>query len=190
MARGKLRHEVRARREALGIADARLGPNVDLSANYRGVTSIDDGTTLDDGAIFLKLRFPLYSGGVIQAQLRQELAKLSEAKFRLRGAERRSLAQVERAVLSLKAAGPQIVAARRAVRQAEESLRVERQKFARGRSASNDLLLAEEALLRARTALAAALADSRIAQASFNFAVGKEPVPIDSSPNSRRGLPN
>ncbi len=185
-----LRHEVRARQEAVGVADARLGPNVDLSANYRGVTGIDDGTTRDDGAIFLKLRFPLYSGGIIQAQRRQELAKLSEAKFRLRGAERRALAEVERAVLSLKAADPQIVAARRAVRQAEESLRVERQKFAQGRGTSNDLLLAEEALLRARTALAAALSDSRIAQASLNFAVGKEPVPIDSSPNSRRGLPN
>lgn len=185
-----LRHDVRARQEALGVADARLGPIVDLSANYRGVTGIDDGTTLDDGAIFLKLRFPLYSGGVIQAQRRQELAKLSESKFRLRGAERRALAEVERAVLSLKASDPQIVAARRAVKQATESLRVERQKFGQGRGTSNDLLLAEEALLRARTALAAALADSQIAQASLDFAVGKEPIPIDSSTSSRRGLPN
>lgn len=184
-----LRHEVRAQREAVGISDARLGPALDLKAGYRGVTGIDDGTTRDDATIFLQLRFPLYSGGVLEAQRRQELAKLRESEFRLRDAERRTLAEVERAVLDLRAAGPQVEAARRAVDQGTESLRVERQKLAEGRGVSNDLLLAEEALLRARTEIAAALAQSQIARAALNLAVGEAPVPIESPSSRSTGVP-
>lgn len=176
-----LRHDVQAQREALGIADARFGPTVDLKAGYRGVTGVDDGTTRDDAAIFLQLRFPLYSGGVLEAQRRQDAAELRRVEFRLQDAERRALGEVNRAMLDLKAAAPRIEAARRVVEQAEESLRVERQKFAQGRGTSNDLLLAEEALLRARTQLAAALTDSQLSRAELNLAIGKDPVPVPAS---------
>lgn len=184
-----VRHEVQAQREAVGIADARLGPTVDLNAGYRGVTGVDDGTTRDDATIFLKLRFPLYSGGVLEARRRQELAKLREAEFRLRDAERRVLGETDRAVLDLRAAGPKVEAGQRAVGQGTASLRVERQNLAEGRGVTNDLLLAEEALLRARTELAAALADSQIARAALNLAVGEAPVPIDSPPGPSGGVP-
>jgi outer membrane protein TolC len=182
-----LRHDVRARKEAVGVADAGLGPTVDLKAGYRGVTGIDDGTTRDDATVFLRFRFPLYSGGVLEAGRRAELAKLREAEFRLQDAERRALADVQRAVLDLRAADPRVEAASRAVRQAEESLRVERQNFTQGRGTSNDLLLAEEALLRARTGLAAALADSQIARAALDLATGKDPVPTASAPGAPKG---
>ena len=82
-------------------------------------------------------------------------------------------------MLDLNAADPQIRAATRAVEQAEESLRVEREKFTQGRGTSNDLLLAERALLGSRTELAAALSDSQIAQAALNLAVGNDPVAIE-----------
>ena len=182
-----LRHKVRAWKEAVGVADAGLGPTVDLKAGYRGVTGIDDGTTRDDATIFLQFRFPIYSGGVLEAQRRAKLAKLRESEFRLQDGERRALAEVQRAVLDLRAAAPRVDAARRAVRQAEESLRVERQNFTQGRGTSTDLLLAEEALLRARTGLAAALSDSQIARAVLNLATGKDPVPIASPPRAPKG---
>ena len=76
-----------------------------------------------------------------------------------------------------------IQAARRAVGQAGESLRVEREKFSRGRGTSNDLLLAEEALLRARTELAAALADNLIALAELRLASGYDPVDVAPGPD-------
>jgi outer membrane protein len=174
-----LRHEVRSKKEAVGIADARLGPTASFNANYRGVTGIDDGTTLDDGGLFLKFRMPLYSGGILRANRRKALAKLREAELRLRDAERRALGQLERAGLDLKSSVPRIRAARRAVSQAGESRRVEREKFTLGRGTSNDLLIAEEALLRARTELAIALADSQIAGAALNLAAGETPVPVE-----------
>lgn len=185
-----LRHDVEAQKQALGISESSLGPTVDLKAGYRGITGIDDGTTRDDATIFLQLRLPLYSGGILEARRRAALAKLQEAKYRLRDAERRALAEVQRAVLVLKAAAPRIEAGKRAVQQAKESLRVERQNFSQGRGTSNDLLLAEEALLRARNGLAAALADSQIASAALNLATGNDPVAIDTVPAPAKGAGN
>jgi len=176
-----LRKEMGAQREAVGIADSRLGPSLDLKAGYRGVTGIDDGTTRDDAILLLQFRMPLYEGGVFRAQRRKALAQLRQTELRLRDAERRALAEVARAVLDLKAADPRNRAAVRAVEQAQESLRVEREKFAQGRGTSNDLLLAERALLSSRTELAAVLSDSQIAQAALNLAVGNDPVATASS---------
>ena len=178
-----LRHEVRAKREAVGVARAQLGPKVDFTASYRGVTGIDDGITKDDAGLFVNLRIPLYAGGVFRAQTRKASGELREVQLRLRDAERRALAELERAALDLAAAEPRIRAARRAVGQAEESLRVEREKFAQGRGTSNDLLLAEEALLRSRTELAAALADSQIAWAALKLAAGEDPVSVTAAPS-------
>jgi len=176
-----LRQEVRAQKEAVGIAGSRLGPSLDLKAGYRGVTGIDDGTTVDDATLLLQFRVPLYEGGVFRAQRRKALAQLRQTELRLRDTERRTLAEVARAVLDLKAADPRNRAAVRAVEQAQESLRVEREKFTQGRGTSNDLLLAERALLSSRTELAAVLSDSQIAQAALNLAVGNDPVATASS---------
>jgi len=179
-----LRHEVRALREAVGIAAARLGPSVDLKASYRGVTGVDDGTTRDDAILGVELRIPLYAGGVLRSQKRKALVQLKEKELRLQAAERRARAELERAALDLATSAPRIAAAQRAVDQGRESLRVEREKFGQGRGTSNDLLLAEEALLVARTQLAAALADSQIARAALRFAVGEDPagVSVESLP--------
>jgi outer membrane protein len=128
--------------------------------------------------LFVEFRIPLYEGGVLRARKRKALIQLRETEQRLQAAERGALGELERAVLDLKASEPRIQAARRAVQLAEESLRVEREKFAQGRGTSNDLLLAEEALLRARTELAVALADSQIALAALKFATGEDPVSV------------
>ena len=178
-----LRQEVGARREAVGIAESRLGPSLDLKAGYRGVTGIDDGTTRDDATLYLQFRMPLYEGGVLRAQRSKALAQLRQAELRLRDAERRALAEVARAVLDLQTADPRSKAAARAVEQAEESLRIEREKFAQGRGTSNDLLLAERALLGSRMELAAVLSDSQIARAALNLAVGNDPVATSQGNN-------
>lgn len=184
-----LRAQVSAQREALAGARAELGPRLDLKAGYRGVTGVDDGITRDDASIFLQFRMPLYTGGTLPARVTEERATLRETELRLQRAERRAMAEVERAVLDLATAEPRIAAARQALSQAEESLRVEREKLAQGRGISNDLLLAEEALLSARTELGAALADSRIARAALNLAIGEDPVPIPSAPGLPSGVP-
>ena len=110
------------------------------------------------------------------AQRRKAIWQLRQTELRLRDAERRALGEVERAAIDLKNADPQSKAAARAVEQAQESLRIEREKSAQGRGTSNELLLAERALLGSRTELAAVLSDPQIAEAALNLAVDNDPV--------------
>ena len=55
---------------------------------------------------------------------------------------------------------------------ADEVLRIDRQRFREGRGTSSDLLLSEESVLRAKTNMAAILADSPIAAAALRLATG------------------
>jgi len=173
-----LRQALRARREAAGVAKSSLLPSLNLKAGYRVVTGFNDGVTKDDPSLFLRFRMPIFDGGVLEARKRRALGEVTAAELRLRDGERRALGEVQRALLDLRTTGPRLLAARRAVAQGRETVRVERAKFAGGRGTSNDLLLAEEALLKTRTELALVLADNQIAAAALRLAVGDSPVPI------------
>ncbi len=172
-----LRREVDAQRERIGVAVARAGPTVDASVFYGAATGED--ATSNDAKFRLNFRLPLYSGGVLSAKQRREEARLRALEAKLEAVERRALAEVERAAIELSSTKARLDAGRRAVAQAEEALRVESQKFREGRGTSNDLLLAEEVLVRARTELAAAVSDSRIAFAALQFASGELDAPTE-----------
>lgn len=170
-----LRREIEAQRRRVGIAKARRLPSVDAAAVYGFATGEDETGT--DAKFFLKFRLPIFTGGVLGARQRKAVARLKQLETRLGAAERTALAEVERAMLDIPSAQARMTAGWRAIAQAEESLRVEREKFRQGRGTSNDLLLAEEALLRVRTGYAAAVADSQIALASLLLATGEMSVP-------------
>lgn len=180
----KLREDVRAQMSAVKIAAGEFGPNVNLKARYRGATGIADGITKDAGGFVVELRIPLYDG-VLLAGKRKAAAQLRVLELRLRSAERRALFEVQRAILVYHSSGIKINAARRAVGQGVIAIRAERRRFAEGRGTSNDLLLAEDAYLRARTQLAAALAERQIAVAALKFAIGEDPVAI-TAPTQRK----
>ncbi|MCH9003597.1 MAG: TolC family protein, partial [Planctomycetes bacterium] len=163
--------------ERIGISKARAGPSVDASVIY-GANTGEDRTT-DDAKFLLQFRLPLYAGGVLEARKRREMKKLRQLEMKLQAAERQALADVERALIELSSSKSRLDAGSRAVALAEEALRVENQKFKEGRGTSNDLLLAEEALLRAKTAIAAAISDNRIAFAALRFASGELDVPSE-----------
>ncbi|GMQ77267.1 MAG: TolC family outer membrane protein [Gammaproteobacteria bacterium] len=173
-----LRREVDAQRRRVGIAKSRMLPSIDASAYYGGATG-NSGTSTDDAKIFIFFRYPLYSGGELSAAKRREAAKLMQLMARLDAQERDALAEVDQFLVELSSTRARLVAGRRAIIQADEALRVERQKFSGGRGTSNDLLLAEEALLRAKTEVAAIKADSQIAVAALRLATGQLRAPVE-----------
>jgi len=175
-----LRQALQARRAAAGIAKSSLLPSLNFKARYRVVTGFNDGVTKDDPSLFLRFRMPIFDGGVLEARRQRALGEVTAAELRLRDGERRALGEVQRALLDLRTTGPRLLAERRAVAQGRETVRVERAKFASGRGTSNDLLLAEEALLKTRTERARVLADNQIAAAALRLAVGDSPVPAKS----------
>jgi len=173
-----LRREVDAQRRRVGIAKSRMLPSLDASAYYGGATG-NSGTTTDDAKIFVFFRYPLYSGGELSAAKRRESAKLMQIMARLDAAERNALAEVDQSLVELSSTGARLAAGRRTITQADEALRAERQKFNSGRGTSNDLLLAEESLLRARTEVAAITTDSQIARAALLLATGQLRAPVE-----------
>jgi len=88
---------------------------------------------------------------------------------------------VDRSLIELASARARLDTGQLSVRLAQEALRIERQKFQRGRGTGNDLLLAEEVVLRARTEFAAAQADSQLALATLRFATGQIEQAIDGN---------
>ncbi len=177
-----LRRQVAQRRAELAIAASRLGPSVTLKGTYRGVTGLESGITRDDASVLLEIRTPLFDGGVLQGRKAQAQAELSRARLRLRSAQRKALAELNQALADLAATEPRLIAAEEGLGQARESLRVEREKFAQGRGTSNDLLLAEEAVLKSRTNRTAVLADSQIAAARVRLAAGLPVISTSGAP--------
>ena len=170
-----LHQQIEAQRQRVGIARSRQLPKLDASAVYGFATGEDK--TGQDAKFLLNLRIPLYTGDVLPARKRKAIARLRQLETRLIAAERTVLAEVERAVIDVASAQARMTAGWESITQADETLRVEREKFQQGRGTGNDLLLAEEVLLRARTQYAAAVADSQIATASLRLAAGDIDVP-------------
>src|SRR5690606_24798713 len=111
-------------------------------------------------------------GGRLRAQIARERARLTAAQQRVRKLEQDIRLQVETAVLNAISARERIRVTQKSVAEAEESLRIERQKYDLGKGAIVDVLDAQSALLNAQTNYYRALSDFHIAQAQIQLAAG------------------
>jgi outer membrane protein len=111
---------------------------------------------------------------------RADQARLAESRFQ----QRRSSAlqdhmaqsvrlQVQKACLDLQTAGQRIEVNQQAVRQAEESLRIIRNRYEAGLTTITDLLRAETAVTQAKTNFLRALFDQRVSAANLELQVGR-----------------
>ncbi len=130
--------------------------------------------TADLGRIGVMLELPLFEGGRTRATVARERANLGAARERLRELELRIRLEVESAAVSIHSSSQRIRATAKASEQAEESLRIERQRYELGRGSITDVLDAQSALLEAQTSHYRSLADYRTALALLVLAVGEE----------------
>jgi outer membrane protein len=121
----------------------------------------------------VSLRWNLFNGF-------SDKARIEEAGFSLRRteAEREHAGsairlEVRRAWADMRSAGQRIEVAKAAVAEAEESLRITRNRYSAGLSNVTDLLRNETALLESRTRHLAAVHDQRIAAAMLELASGR-----------------
>lgn len=136
-----------------------------------GATKAGDDSE-DVGELGLSMDIPIFQGGQITARVKGERAKLESARERLRRLELQIRLEVESALLNLDSAAERARTLRKAVEQAEESLREERQKYDVGKGTIVDVLDAQSALLEAQTNYYRALADIRVARAQIDLATG------------------
>jgi outer membrane protein TolC len=81
--------------------------------------------------------------------------------------------QVQKAYLDLETAGQRIEVSQQATRQAEESLRIIRNRYEAGLTTVTDLLRAETAVTQARTNFLRALFDQRVSAANLELQTGR-----------------
>ncbi len=120
----------------------------------------------------VSLRWNLFNGFADRARIDEARFGLQRARAVEKEAESQIRLHVRRAYADFRAAEQRIEVARAAVAQAEESLRITRNRYESGLSNVTDLLRTETAVLEARTRRLNAVYDQRMAAVSLALASG------------------
>lgn len=118
------------------------------------------------------LRWNLFNGFADRARIEEAGQALARARAEQRQIESAVSLQVRQAYNEWKAAQERIQTAEAAVAQAEENLRIVRNRYESGLNTVTDLLRSETALLEARLRRLTAVHDQRLAAAALELAAG------------------
>jgi outer membrane protein TolC len=176
------RAALEAQAEAVDAARAGRWPTVVLQGAYGGrwaANPTDRPAGLDRaddvGRVGIAVDVPIFDGGRIKAKVREQREKFAAAQERLRKLEMQVRLDVEAAVLTIDSAAERVTATEKAVEQARESLRIEREKYDLGKGSISDVLDAQSALLDTQTSYYRSLADHSVALAQLKLATGVQP---------------
>jgi outer membrane protein len=166
-----------AQRRLVEAAGGESGLSVSLVGSYEQRAAFGSTTGAGDqrddlGRVGFAVSIPLFDGGRIAAKVREESADLARMDEELRQLEIAVRLEVETAVLEMQSAREQIDAVSQAVGQAEEGLRIERQKYELGRGTIVDVLDAQSAHLEMQTSYYRALAAAQVAGARLRLVMG------------------
>lgn len=159
-------------RKAVQSARGAFLPSVDLQAAYELNHFNPTANGQDNWSVGVVLSFNLFRGGADRARLVEASAEVERVRaLRVRQASAIRL-EVQRATREVRAAREQVAVGARAVGQAEERLRISRDRYEGGLSTIVDLLAAESALMEARGNRAAALIRHNVSLAALELALG------------------
>ena len=123
-------------------------------------------------AFGVSLRWNLFNGYADKARIDEAAHAVAGAKAREREMTAAVQLQVREAHAAVESAGERIEVATAAVAQAEESLRITKNRYEAGLATVTDLLRTETAVVESRTRKLAAIYDQRIAAAMLEMAAG------------------
>jgi len=172
--------DFRIKASELGVKAAKAGfyPQVYLSGNYyylrpnpRYMPALDNfKRTWDLG---ISVSFDVWNWGQTKSQAEQAKAQLAQARDARQLLEDQAVLEVTQSRLMLVQARERMKLAAQAAGQAEENLRVTRERFKQGVALNTDVLDADVALLRARMNRVQAAIDLVLAQARLEKALGR-----------------
>ncbi len=165
--------KIDAQQKNVDIAQARRLPEVSFRASYGNQWAADSHDENEVGEVGVFATIPVFEGGRIEARIRRERSRLRAQRERLREVELRIRLEVETATSNIESTRARVGVMQKAVEQAKESLRIERDKYDLGKGAIVDVLDAQAALLNSQTNYYRALADYNTALAQFRLAVGE-----------------
>ena len=128
----------------------------------------------DVGRVGLVLEVPLFEGGQVDAEIREQRATLAAAQERLRLLDLQVRLEVETALRNVESSSERAAAIKKSIAQANESLRIEQQKYNLGKGVIVDVLDAQSALLESETTYYRVLAEYHTAVAQLKLAMGAE----------------
>ncbi|WP_084058140.1 TolC family protein [Desulfacinum hydrothermale] len=128
----------------------------------------------DTWAAGIQATLPLFRGGAVRASIRQARLRERQARERLRGVELQIREEVERAHARLTDSAERLQVTRSSVDVAQETLRIEQDKYRAGKNTINDVLDAQAALLQAQVEYSQAQVDAQLALLQWRKAVGED----------------
>lgn len=146
-------------------------PSVHLVGNYE-ISSEDFDETNDNYTVGAMLRFNLYSGHNLQSKIWEANARLRQVRAARQELELAVAVQVKKAFLQAGSSWHRIKVAQGAVTQAEEGLRIVRNRYENGLYTIVNLLDAELALQQARSNHLRSLHDYKVATTQLLLAAG------------------
>lgn len=160
-----LQNEVAAAGKSLTAARGEFWPRLDLRGTYGGRWAAGDtveqpgaSDAEDVGIIELQMEMPLFAGGEISARVARARAEQAALQERLRELKLKIRMEVQNARDAIKAAAKRVQTTKAAIAEAEEALYIEQLKYGLGKGTIVDVLDSQDALLRARTNHARAMA--------------------------------
>lgn len=153
-------------------ARSELGPKAGLFGGYeRDAQSLGGpaGTNWVAGA---RVEINLFAGGADRARMAEAAAEANKARHNLEWMRSGVMLEVRQAFLDAEAAAQRAAAARDAVEQAREGLRIVKNRYEAGLTSITELLRAQTAQLEARTGYLAALHDWHVARAQLERSAG------------------
>ncbi|SHE49242.1 Outer membrane protein TolC [Desulfacinum infernum DSM 9756] len=169
-------------RQAVRAARADVFPQIQAFGRYglrNGLPYDQDGPSgamdhEDTWAAGIRATLPLFRGGAVRASIRQARLREKQARERLRAVDLQIREDVERAHARLKDSAERLRVTRTSVAVAEETLRIEQDKYQAGKNTINDVLDAQAALLQAQVEYSQAQVDAQLALLEWRGAVGED----------------
>lgn len=173
------RSSLEAQAKSVDVAKSGHLPTLSLQGAYGGRWAAGPTTGTGDeqgdvGRIGLIMEVPIFEGGQVDADIREQRATLAAAQERLRLFDLQVRLEVETALSNVESSNERAAAIRKSIDQAKESLRIEQQKYNLGKGAIVDVLDAQSALLESETTYYRVLAEYHTAVAQLKLAMGAE----------------
>jgi outer membrane protein len=179
------RPETRETRIGIDLAETQVGnartamvPHV----SFHGGVEADAQRFVTRGGVSwlasINMKWNLFNGFTDRARIAEGGYLLERARAEEQRTDSSVRMQVRRAYAGLRAAQQRIEVAKASVAEAEESLRITRNRYEAGFANVTDLLRNETAVLQSRTRYLAAVHDQRVAATALEFAAGR--LSVDS----------
>ena len=139
-----------AQQKSVSMAKASFGPRLNGFGSWEENSHSLGWTGANNWVAGAELQFDLFSGGAKRAQLAREKALQERATAGLAGFQDAVRLEVREAYYQFDAAQQQVNVARSAIAQADESLRINQNRYESGLSTVTEMLRVEEAAHRAK----------------------------------------